>query len=144
MTIARPMFPPPRRGERALPLSALFVDRAIAEAFARAELEPGMPLTVPAPSSVAPAGNAAVLPPHEVRAFDENLQSFCFAARLAYAMATGPHKSVGAALRAAREAGADPDLGPELLDVVLVGQEIGQMVVELLAAVRHQLEEVVR
>jgi hypothetical protein len=90
------------------------------------------------------AGNAAVRPSHEARVFDENLQRFCFAARLAYAMATGPHKSIGAMLSAARDAGSDPDLGPELLDVVLVGHEIGQMVVELLDAVRHQLEEVCR
>jgi hypothetical protein len=47
MTVHRPMFPPPR-GE-ALPLSALFLHPMVADAFARAEREPGMALTVAGP-----------------------------------------------------------------------------------------------
>jgi hypothetical protein len=126
------------------PLSQLFLDPVVADAFARAEREPGMALTVPAPRPVAPGGEAAVRPPHTHGAFDENLQRFCFAARLAYALALSPHKSISAVLSAARDAGADPNLGPELLNVVDDGLEIGQAVVELMAAVRRSLEEVVR
>jgi hypothetical protein len=140
MTTARPMFPPPQ-GE-AVPLSALISDPMVASAFARAEREPAGPLTVPAPSSVAPAGKAAVRPLQEGGAFDQNLGRLCAAANLAYALAVNP-MPIPALLHGAC-AGADPGLGRDLLDVVADGLEIGQAVLELLAAVRRSLEEAAR
>lgn len=73
MTMQRPMFPPPR-GE-ALPLSALFVDPVLADAFRRAERGPSAAFAVPAPC------------PHEAGAFDDNLRRLCAAANLAYGLA---------------------------------------------------------
>jgi hypothetical protein len=146
MTVHRPMFPPPQRKATdtnvsvegaAIPLSALFVTPAIAEAFAHAERGPAGALTVPAP-----AGKASVRPPYEVGGFDENLRRLIAAANLAYALAISPMPIAGV-LRGAC-AGADPGLGRDLLAVVEDGLEIGQAVLELMAAVRRSLEEVVR
>jgi hypothetical protein len=152
MTTAQPMFPPPQRKATdtnvsvegaAIPLSALFVMPALADAFARAEREPAGALTVPAPSSVAPASEASVRPPHDAGGtFDENLRRLSAAANLAYALAVNP-TPIPALLHGAC-AGADPSLGRDLLAVVEDGLEIGQAVVELMAAVRRGLEEVVR
>ncbi len=140
MTVHRPMFPPPQ-GE-ALPLSTLFADPAIADAFARAEREPAGALTVPAPSSVAPAGEISGRPPHEAGAFDENLRRLSAAANLAYALAINP-MPIPALLHGACT-GADPSLGRDLLDIVADGQDIAEAVLAMLAAVRRSLEEAAR
>jgi hypothetical protein len=136
-------------------LSAVFLDPLVADAFARAERAPGSTLTVPTPWSEPLAGRAAVRPsyeqlaqkgPVEARrvggAFDQNLRRLSAAANLAYALAINP-MPIPALLNGAC-AGADPQLGRDLLDVVDDGLEIGQAVLELLAAVRRSLEEATR
>jgi hypothetical protein len=114
------------------PLSALFTDPLLADAFARAERGFGSaPLT----------DGAAVRPPHAPSgAFDQNLQRLCAAANLAYGLAINP-QPIPALIRGAC-AGTDPQLGQDLLDVVADGHDIGQALVELMAAVRRSLEEV--
>jgi hypothetical protein len=127
-------------------LSAMFADPYIADAFRRAEREPGSAFAVPAPRPVTLAGGAAVRPPDEAGApsgaFDQNLQRLCAAANLAYGLAISP-MPIPALLQGA-SGGADPHLGRDLLDVVIDGCEIGQAVVELLAAIRRSLEGAVR
>jgi hypothetical protein len=132
------------------PLSALFVDPSLADAFARAERGPAGALTVPDPSSVAPAGEAAGRAPHDgaasrglgtPAAFQGHLEQLCAAARLAYGLASHPMPLTGV-LRAAGS-GADPELGQDLLDVIGNGHEIADAVVNLLAYIRRALEEVV-
>jgi hypothetical protein len=84
-----------------------------------------------------------VRPAHEAGgAFDQNLQRLCAAANLAYGLAINP-MPIPALLEGACRA-ADPQLGQDLLDVVADAHDIGQALVELMAAVRRSLEEVAR
>jgi hypothetical protein len=125
------------------PLSAMFLDPVIADAFARAERDTDSAFAVPASCPVPLTDGAAVRPPHEAGgAFDQNLQRLCAAANLAYGLAINP-QPIPALLHGAC-AGADPQLGQDLLDVVADGHEIGEALVELMAAVRRSLEEVAR
>jgi hypothetical protein len=141
MTIEHPMFPPSQRGEGAL--SALFTDPSVADAFARAERGTGSMFAVPTPCPGPLTDGAAVRPAHEAGgAFDQNLQRLCAAANLAYGLAINP-QPIPALLHGAC-AGADPQLGRDLLDVVAEGHDIGRSLVELMAAVRRSLEEVAR
>jgi hypothetical protein len=125
------------------PLSALFTDPSVADAFRRAERGTGMTFAVPAPCPVPLTDGAAQRPPHAPSgAFDQNLSRLCAAANLAYGLAINP-QPIPALLHGAC-AGADPQLGQDLLDVVAEGHDIGQALLELMAAVRRSLEEVAR
>jgi hypothetical protein len=123
------------------PLSALFIDPLLADAFARAERGTGSVFAVPARCPVPLTAGGAQRPPHASSgAFDQNLQRLCAAANLAYGLAINP-QPIPALIRGAC-AGADPQLGQDLLDVVADGHDFGEALVELMAAVRRQLEEV--
>jgi hypothetical protein len=132
------------------PLSALFIDPFVADAFVRAEREADGAFAVPAPSPGILQGGAAMQPPEEdgvppgFGTFKENLNRLHSAVCLAYALAFSPHRSRAATLGAAREGGADPGLGQELLNVIVDGHEICENVLGLLAAVRRSLEEAVQ
>jgi hypothetical protein len=134
---------PSSRNPSGPPLSALFTDPSVADAFRRAERGTGMTFVVPAPHPVPLTDGGAVRPAHGAGgAFDQNLQRLCAAANLAYGLAINP-QPIPALLHGAC-AGADPQLGQDLLDVVADGLDIGEALVAMLAAVRKQLGEVVQ
>jgi hypothetical protein len=126
------------------PLSALFVDPSVADAFRRAVRGTGMTFAVPAPCPVPLTGGVAVRPAHESGgAFDQNLQWLCAAANVAYGLAINP-QPIPALIRVACADADDPQLGQDVLNLVAAGHEIGEELVAMLAAVRRSLEEVAR